>query len=77
MKTFWEQFLNSIKEKTSAQIYESWFKPLQLKSLSAAAISIEVPSQFFSDWLKENYLEIIKEVLFSLTGTTARNLFYH
>ena len=69
MKTFWEHFLNSIKEKTSAQIYESWFKPLQLKSLSASAISLEVPSQFFSDWLKENYLEIIKEVLFSLTGT--------
>ena len=69
MKTFWEHFLNSIKEKTSAQIYESWFKPLQLKSLSASAISIEVPSRFFSDWLKENYMDIIKEVLFSLTGT--------
>ncbi|MCX5897279.1 MAG: chromosomal replication initiator protein DnaA [Proteobacteria bacterium] len=69
MKTFWENFLNSIKEKTSAQIYESWFKPLQLKSLSASAISIEVPSLFFSDWLKENYMDIIKEVLFSLTGT--------
>jgi chromosomal replication initiator protein len=69
VKTFWEQFLNNIKEKTSVPVFESWFKPLQLKSLTAAAAHIEVPSQFFSDWLKENYMDIIRDGFFSLTGT--------
>lgn len=69
MKAFWEQFLNNIKEKTSSQIYESWFKPLQIQSLTSAKAVIEVPSQFFSDWMKENHLNIIKETFFALTGT--------
>jgi chromosomal replication initiator protein len=69
VKTFWDQFLNNIKQKTSLQVFESWFKPLQLQSLSAAAAHIEVPSLFFSNWLKENYLDIIQECFYSLTGT--------
>jgi chromosomal replication initiator protein len=69
VKTFWEQFLNNIKEKTSLQVFESWFKPLQLQSLTAAAAHIAVPSQFFSNWLKENYMEIIRDSFFSITGT--------
>ena len=69
MKDFWEQFLNNIKEKTSSQIYESWFKPLQIQRLTSAEAIIEVPSQFYSDWLKENHLDIIKDTFFALTGT--------
>ena len=67
MEKLWENFLNQIKEKTSFQIYESWFKPLRLIAVSPAAVSIEAPSVFFLDWVKTNYLDIIKEVLYSLT----------
>ena len=67
MEKLWENFLNQIKEKTSFQIYESWFKPLRLIEVSPSAISIEAPSVFFLDWVKTNYLDIIKEVFNSLT----------
>ena len=67
MEKLWENFLNQIKEKTSFQIYESWFKPLRLIEVSPSAISIEAPSVFFLDWVKTNYLDIIKEVFYSLT----------
>jgi len=67
LEKLWENFLNQIKEKTSFQIYESWFKPLRLIAVSPSAISIEAPSVFFLDWVKSNYLDIIKEVFNSLT----------
>jgi chromosomal replication initiator protein len=67
LEKLWENFLTQIKEKTSFQIYESWFKPLRLIDVSPSAISIEVPSVFFLDWVKTNYLDIIKEVFYSLT----------
>ncbi|MCX5894794.1 MAG: chromosomal replication initiator protein DnaA [Proteobacteria bacterium] len=69
METHWQQFLSHIKEKTSAQTYESWFKPIRLVSVSVDTVCIEVPSLFFSDWLKENYLPLIQDVFFKLTNT--------
>ena len=69
LETLWQQFLSHIKEKTSAQTYESWFKPVRLVSVSVDTVCIEVPSLFFSDWLKENYLPLIKDVFFKLTNT--------
>ena len=70
MEKLWENFLNQIKEKTSFQIYESWFKPLRLIAVSPSAISIEAPSVFFIDWVKTNYLDMIKEVFCGLTQAT-------
>jgi len=67
LEKLWENFLNQIKEKTSFQIYESWFKPLRLIDVSPSSVSIEAPSVFFIDWVKTNYLDIIKEVFYSLT----------
>ena len=75
MEKLWETFLDQIKDKTSFQIYESWFKPLRLIAVSPSAVSIEAPSVFFLDWVKTNYLDIIKEVLYSLTKEPVEIIF--
>jgi chromosomal replication initiator protein len=67
LEKLWENFLNQIKIKTSFQVYESWFKPLRLLEISSTAIAIEAPSTFFIDWVKTNYLDMIKEVFCGLT----------
>jgi chromosomal replication initiator protein len=67
LEKLWENFLNQIKTKTSFQVYESWFKPLRLLEISSTAIAIEAPSTFFIDWVKTNYLDMIKEVFCGLT----------
>ena len=58
------------------QVFESWFKPLHLQSLTAAAAHIEVPSQFFSNWLKENYMDIIRDTFFFFNRNAPGNMFY-
>jgi len=66
--SLWKNFLDQIGKKTSPQIFETWFKPLSLVSFSNSSFCIGVPKKFFSDWLNENYRELIKEIIFNLTG---------
>ncbi len=68
MKTFWRHFIAQIEKKISAQTFETWFKPLQLLEFSPSVMCIGVPKQFFADWLNENYKEVIREIVSTITG---------
>ncbi len=70
MENFWKDFLLQINEKTSPQVFETWFKPLMLIDYSQGCVTIGVPKKFFSDWLNENYRELINGVIFNITKTT-------
>ncbi len=70
MEKFWNDFLLQIEEKTSPQVFETWFKPLTLVDCSPTCVSIGVPKKFFADWLNENYRDLIKAVIFNITKTT-------
>jgi chromosomal replication initiator protein len=71
----WQNFLSLIKEKTSVQTYQTWFLPLKLLFISPQSVSIEVPSIFFSNWIKENYLDAINEIFGTLTNSKPEILF--
>lgn len=66
MENLWSSFLQKLKQKTSSQTFETWFKHLNLLSLSLKDILIEVPNQFCLNWLKENYIPLFNEVIFDL-----------
>jgi chromosomal replication initiator protein len=68
VETFWNNFISQIEQRTTSQIFETWFKPLKLIDFSPASICIGVPKQFFADWLNENYRDLIREVVFSITS---------
>jgi len=70
LENFWKNFLLQINEKTSPQVFETWFKPLILVDCSQSCVTIGVPKKFFSDWLNENYRELINGVIFNITKTT-------
>ncbi len=75
MEDIWNNFISLIEQKTSSQIFETWFKPLRLESFSRDKCFIAVPQQFFADWLKENYSTLIKDILFKVTKTTPQIFF--
>ncbi len=70
MENFWKDFLLQINKKTSPQVFETWFKPLILMECSQTCVTIGVPKKFFSDWLNENYRDLISGVIFNITKTT-------
>ncbi len=75
MEAFWNQVLNKIKEKTSAHVYETWFKPLRLLEKNETLLKISVPNSFTADWLHSNYKNIIIEAVFETTGKKKDILF--
>jgi chromosomal replication initiator protein len=57
----WEQCLKLIKNKVAEQSFDTWFKPIKAVKLSGSALTIQVPSQFFYEWIEEHYVHILKE----------------
>ena len=62
----WEQALNIIIKKIDSRIFNSWFKQIRFISFSDNTLSLGVPSRFFCNWIKEHYLDLIKEVLLDI-----------
>jgi chromosomal replication initiator protein len=59
----WEKSLSLIREKVNRHNFDTWIKPLRLASITDDSVSIEVPNKFFQDWLNDNYLGLISDIL--------------
>jgi chromosomal replication initiator protein len=68
MEDFWPQVLETIKGQVNINSFETWIKPIRCKSLEEKKAVLEVPNNFFRDWIAEHYMPTIKGVLYELTG---------
>jgi len=68
MNEVWNQALSLVSEKISQKSFDIWLKPLTLLAMDESQIQLEVPNKFFKDWIEENYLSLIKDVLLVNTG---------
>lgn len=60
----WEQICQSIKPKIGENAFEAWLKPVRPKTDDAAKILfLEVPNEFFKEWVVEHYDLLIRELL--------------
>src|SRR5258706_2385337 len=65
----WFDCLKLIKARVNNQSFKAWFEPIIPLRLNDGKFSIQVPSQFFSEWLEEHYFSLMSEVLTQVTGT--------
>lgn len=66
--TAWEQCLEIIKDNISYQKYKSWFEPISPVKLENNTLTIEVPSQFWYEWLEEHYYSMLRSTLAKVLG---------
>ncbi len=71
----WNNCLSFIKDNISPQAYKTWFEPIQPVKLADAALSIQVPSKFFYEWLEEHYVDLLKIALMRQLGESAKLLY--
>jgi chromosomal replication initiator protein len=71
-QSVWNSCLEFIKDNIQPQAYKTWFEPIQAVKLSDNALSIQVPSKFFYEWLEEHYVKILKVSLTKELGETAK-----
>lgn len=71
-ETSWNNCLLFIKDNIQPQAYKTWFEPIVPLKLSENALSIEVPSKFFYEWLEEHYVKLLKVALTKSLGEGAK-----
>jgi chromosomal replication initiator protein len=68
----WEKCLNFIRERIPPQSFKTWFEPIRPIAQREDVLTIQVPSQFFYEWLEENYVHLLKEAIKLEIGTNGR-----
>ncbi|VAW09868.1 Chromosomal replication initiator protein DnaA [hydrothermal vent metagenome] len=68
----WDNCLAFIKDNIQPQAFKTWFEPIKPVQLSENALSIQVPSKFFYEWLEEHYVKLLKVALTKELGETAK-----
>ena len=63
MKPVPREIQDRLKERVGLHNFETWIKPLQITEPQDGAVTIEVPSTLFRDWLNDNYLDTIQDEL--------------
>jgi chromosomal replication initiator protein len=71
-KVVWENCLEVIRDNVPYQSYRTWFEPIVPIKLDGKVLTIQVPSQFFYEWLEEHYISLLKKTVKKEIGTEGR-----
>lgn len=59
----WNACLEVIKDNIPYQSFKTWFEPILPVKLKDQVLTIQVPSQFFYEWLEEHYISLLKKTI--------------
>ena len=68
----WRECLKVIKDNTQEQAFKTWFKPIVPVSLKDNILTIQVPSQFFYEWLEEHYIDLLRTTIKKVLGDSGK-----
>lgn len=68
----WKNCLQLIQNQVDEQAFKTWFEPIVPVSLHNELLTIEVPSQYFYEWLEEHYVKELQSALQTVVGQKAR-----
>ncbi len=67
----WSACLDLIRDGVNTQSFKTWFEPIMPLGLNGGKLTIQVPSQFFYDWLEEHYYNLISATVTRVLGQGA------
>lgn len=59
----WLDLVEQFRQELTPEVYNTWFKPIQVTSATEDSLTIEVPNQLYKDWFNKNYLKRVNESL--------------
>lgn len=68
----WNECLRVIEQHVNEQSFSTWFKPINPVKLEGTNLTIQVPSQFFYEWLEDNYVQVLKLAIKTTLGQGGR-----
>ena len=68
----WDNCLAIIKDIVEWQHFKTWFEPIRPVEIKGKVLTIQVPSQFFFEYLEEHYVNLLAKTLKRELGKEAR-----
>jgi len=68
----WKSCLTRIKENVTLMTYNTWFLPIRPVSLNENNLKVQLPNQFFWEWIDEHFSTIVKKTIHDVLGETGK-----
>jgi len=68
----WKACLLKIKENVSMMTYNTWFLPIKPIELIDSTLKVQIPSQFFWEWIDEHFNGLITRSITDVLGKEAK-----
>ena len=68
----WKECLKTIKENVTTMTFNTWFLPIKPLELNNSTLKVQLPSQFFWEWIDEHYNALINKTLKKVLGEDSK-----
>jgi len=75
VEQIWTNILEHVRKEVNGNSYATWFKPIKPEKLENSTLTIQVPSQFFYEWLEAHYSDVITNAMTAELGTQSKLLY--
>ncbi len=65
----WNNCLSTLRKTVTHQAYKTWFEPIKAVELKNNILTIQVPNNFFYEWLEEHFVEQLKQAITQELGS--------
>ena len=63
----WKSVLSRLETRLDPHTFNTWLRPTTLAWQDDNGLHVSVPNEVYRDWLRDNYIELIREALSELT----------
>lgn len=71
-ESLWDRCLVIIRDNVSQQVFKTWFDQIRPLTWDGSQLTVEVPSQFFYEWIEEHYSSLLQKTIQKVLGARAR-----
>ena len=68
----WNNCLRVIKDNLKTETYQAFFEPIKPISVKQNVLTLEVPTQFFYEYIEEHYVDLLKKTIRKELGHDAK-----
>ena len=72
LSSTWKECLRVIKDNVSQMTYNTWFLPIKPLEMSDSVLKVQLPSQFFWEWIDEHFNTLITKTIHEVLGPHAK-----
>ena len=69
--SLWGRCLDIVRDNVSQQVFKTWFEQMRPKAWDGIQLTIEVPSQFFYEWIEAHYAPLLARTVQKVLGPKA------